>query len=65
MKYSIAFIAAGAALVAAQDISTLPECGVSYHLDDDAAIGVSRFLRDHRHHHRVDLTNQQAPSNAR
>ena len=29
MKYSIALVAAGAALVAAQDVASLPECGVS------------------------------------
>jgi hypothetical protein len=29
MKYSIALVAAGAAFVAAQDVASLPECGVS------------------------------------
>lgn len=45
MKYSLALVAASAVYVAAQDISTLPECGVSLNPDDYAAIGVSRVLR--------------------
>jgi hypothetical protein len=39
MKYSIALVAAGAAIVAAQDISSLPECGVSNYFINCAAIG--------------------------
>ena len=42
MKYSIALVAAGAAFVAAQDISSLPECGVSQSLDQQSMSLVAR-----------------------
>lgn len=42
MKYSLALVAAGAAFVAAQDVASLPECGVSVFLLGRPAIGISR-----------------------
>lgn len=46
MKYSVALVAAGAAIVAAQSLDSLPDCGVSQLLTTLLAIGISRVVHD-------------------